>query len=129
MLGKEASMVDWVGLRDSQSPRVWGEIGALGVVVFLAGVLIPIWKGVPFGFLLQDLVAAAGGGLALFGFSLAWDARQAILADPARQRLPGDAELIARVGPSVEVYRPPRRPPDATEPGGTESDSPNDDDP
>jgi hypothetical protein len=121
-------MVDWVRLRDALPPRVWGEIGALGGVVFLAGILIPIWKGVPFGLLLQDLVAAAGGGLALFGFSLAWDARQAIRADPAGRRLPGDAELVARVGPSVEVYRPPRRPLDEKEPVGIEPDSPSDDD-
>jgi hypothetical protein len=100
-------VVDWVRLRDSHSPRVWGEIGALGVVVFVAGILIPIWQGVAFGFLFQDLVAAAGGGLAVFGFSLAWDARQAIRADPSRRPLSGDAELVARFGPSIEVYRPP----------------------
>jgi hypothetical protein len=122
-------MVDWVRLRDAHSPRVWGEVGALGVVVFLAGILIPIWNGVPFGFLLQDVVAAAGGGLALFGFSLAWDARQAIRADPARRPLPGDADLIARLGPGIEVYRPPRRPPDKTEPVGVEPDSPTDGEP
>ena len=122
-------MVDWVRLRDSHPPRVWGEIGALGVVVFVAGILIPLWNGVAYGFLFQDLVAAAGGGLAVFGFSLAWDARQAVRADPSRRPLSGDAELVARFGPSIEIYRPPSSRGAADDPAPSEPDPPPDDEP
>ncbi len=85
------------------------------MLVFLAGILAPIWKGIPDAFLVQDLVAFAGAGLAVFGFTLAWDARQARRADPSRSALAGDAEVKFRLGPSAELYSPGRDGPSEVE--------------
>jgi hypothetical protein len=82
--------------------------------VFLVGVYVPAWDGVPFSGDFQGAVAIVGAGVAVFGFTLAWDSRQAIRNDPRRRPLPDRAKLVATFGPNVEVYQPGPR---SAEPG------------
>jgi hypothetical protein len=118
--------VDWIRLRDSYPPRTWGEIGGVGVLVFLGAILAPIWRGVPEAFLVEDVVAFAGAGLAVLGFTLAWDSREADRRDPSRRPLADDAALKLRLGPNVEVYAAPPSGPRAVEERDDDTDAPMD---
>ncbi len=85
---------------------VWLAVGVVGVLVFLLGVYIPAFKGIPYAADLQIVVAAGGGALAVFGLSLYFDRRRYDRAHPASARpLRGRARELA-IAPSFEVYSP-----------------------
>jgi hypothetical protein len=76
----------------------WYGVAAIGVILFVLGIWLPAWKGVPGGIGLNYVVAAAGGVLFIAGLTLAARARSAARPTP----------VVEMAG--VEVYRPGTRP-------------------
>jgi hypothetical protein len=89
-------------------PNVYFALGVVGAAVFLVGVFKPLLGRLPFSAYLGIVIAAAGGALAVFGFSRWYDARQPP-THPAL--LPGDERDRIRQASSFEVYDP-REPPE-----------------
>ena len=103
---------------------VWLAVGVVGALVFLLGVYIPAFHGIPYAGDVQVVVAAGGGALAVFGFSLYADRRRYDRAHPASNRpLRGRARELA-IAPSFEVYSPHAPPSEAPEPASAQPDEP-----
>jgi hypothetical protein len=84
-------------------PNVYFALGVVGAVVFLIGVFKPLLGRVPFSGYVGIAIAAAGGALAVFGFSRWVEARKppdhpALMSPEERDRI--------RYASSFEVYDP-----------------------
>jgi hypothetical protein len=84
----------------------WFVLGVLGLLVFLLGIWKPAWAGVPEAFYVSLVVSAAGGMLALAGFTLGWRERDAESRRTGIEGLPG----VEVFDPNAE--EPPTAPPD-----------------
>ena len=84
-------------------PNVFFALGVVGAVVFLVGVFRPVLGRLPYGGYLSIAVAAAGGALAVFGFSRWYEARHP--SGPSPEVLAADRDGIRRAS-SFEIYDP-----------------------
>ncbi|MCI4364969.1 MAG: hypothetical protein L3K10_02760 [Thermoplasmata archaeon] len=75
----------------------WLGVAVIGAAVFVLGIWMPAWRGVPFGVLLSYLAAIGGAVLFIAGLTL---------AERARHR-PRPTPVVEM--PGVEVYHPPAR--------------------
>ncbi|HXQ48297.1 MAG TPA: hypothetical protein VN842_00755 [Thermoplasmata archaeon] len=76
-------------------PATWVGVAVIGVALFLLGIWVPAWRGVPGEGSLNLLAAAAGGVLFIVGVTYAWQGHR-------RTRSPAVAEF-----PGVEIFTPP----------------------
>jgi hypothetical protein len=102
----DPSLLGWGRWRASTTVSTAVGLAGCGVLLFAVAVDGPLWRGLIYGAVVEDLVAVGGGVLFVVGLTLAWDVRSDRLR--ARQRPPpsGSAELLRRLGPSLEVYDP-----------------------
>jgi hypothetical protein len=84
-------------------PNVYFALGVVGAVVFLVGVFRPVLGRLPDSGYIGIAVAAAGGALAVFGFSRWYDARHP--SGPSPEALAADREGVRRAS-SFEIYDP-----------------------
>lgn len=96
-------------------PNVYFALGVVGAVVFLVGVFRPVLGRLPYGGYLGIAVAAAGGGLAVFGFSRWYDARHP--SGPSPEALAADRDGLRRAS-SFEIYDPREGDERSSPPGG-----------
>jgi hypothetical protein len=83
--------------------RVYGALGVVGIVLFVAGVVIPILAWVPNAEYVRIAVAAVGGGLAVFGLG-----RWNYLRSQTRGKEPPASPGAIRGLPSLEYFSPER---------------------
>jgi hypothetical protein len=98
-------MADFASLGARLDATVWTGVGVLGVLVFLVGIYEPALAGLPYASILGIVVAVAGAVVAVLGFSLAAQQREAQRRGLAR-RAPPRVASQQQIVPSLEVYDP-----------------------
>jgi hypothetical protein len=75
-------------------PSTWVAVAVLGVAMFLLGIWVPAWRGVPGAGTLNLLVAGAGGAVFVIGATYAYQGYRRSRPTPLEEM------------PGVEVFSP-----------------------